>query len=98
MQFTTPVPVTASVDSSGPAPSTRFSLVSRVGKWRWLLCVLALGVALYAEQLVEQARALNPAGSPPTESWLLFGLAALLFVVGFWPVPRLLPAQSPPLL
>src|SRR5687768_3757634 len=96
MQFTSPT--TASIDPSTPVRDARLPLLSRVGKWRWLLAVAALGVALYAEQLVEQDRAFVPGYAPPTASWLLFGLAAILFVVGAWPVPRLLPAQSPFLL
>ena len=96
MQFTTPA--TASVDSSLPARRARVKLLSNASKWRWLLGVAALGLALYAGQLVEQDRVINHLGAPSTASWLLFGLAAVLFVVGVWPLPRLLPAESPPLL
>ncbi|MEO6457260.1 MAG: PA14 domain-containing protein, partial [Chloroflexia bacterium] len=96
MQFTTPA--TSSVSPPLPSQSARVQLLGNVSRWRWLLGVAALGVALYAEQLVEQARVLNPPAAPPTASWFLFGLAAILFVVGVWPVPRLLPAQSPFLL
>lgn len=61
---------------------------------RWLLGVTAVAFALLGEKQAEDAR-ISGLAAPPGASWVLFGLAALLFVAAVWPVPRLL--DAPPL-
>src|SRR3954469_19702546 len=61
---------------------------------RVLPAILAVGLAAFAERLAADARTANLA-APPAASWLLFGLAAILFLPAVWPVPRLSPAVSP---
>lgn len=65
--------------------------------WGWALGLVALGLAFFGEKLAEDARiAQNGQGVPPLLSWVLFGAAAILFVLGIAPAPRLL--NAPPLL
>src|SRR5438067_836327 len=53
------------------------------GKIRWLVAIAALVCALAAQKIADDARVANGgAGAPPTLTWVLFGLAAVLFVIG----------------
>src|SRR5437762_2593451 len=60
-----------------------------------VLAVVALGLAIFGEKLAEDARIEGDA-VPPQTSWLLFGLAAVLFFVVARPTPKLIPALPMP--
>jgi hypothetical protein len=48
----------------------------------WLVALVSLGLALLAQKITSDARvADNGQGAPPLISWVLYGLAALLFVL-----------------
>jgi 4-amino-4-deoxy-L-arabinose transferase-like glycosyltransferase len=62
----------------------------RLARYRWIAALASLGCALWAQKLAEDSRlASNGLGTPPTLSWALFALAAVLFVIA-------VPATSPP--
>src|SRR4051794_1523191 len=63
---------------------------------RGVPALLAVACAGFAEHLAADARVAG-LGGPPAASWLLFGLAAVLFLPAVWPVPDLRPAVPPAL-
>ncbi len=82
------------------APAAALSLLRRPGALpviRFLLGMLAFGLAFLGERSIEDAR-LDGLSVPPSSGWWLLGAAALLFTVAMWPVPRLLPAVPAPFL
>jgi 4-amino-4-deoxy-L-arabinose transferase-like glycosyltransferase/sugar lactone lactonase YvrE len=58
--------------------------------------LVALGLAFFGEKLAEDERiAQNGLGVPPLLSWILFGVAALVFAVGIAPAPRSIATPTP---
>ncbi len=63
-------------------PSTTGGLWAQLRKVRWIPALASLGAAMLAQNMAIQARvASNGQGAPPLLSWILFGVAAILFVV-----------------
>ena len=64
--------------------------------WGWVLGLVALGLAFLGERLAEDERiAQSGLGVPPFLSWILFGVAALVFAIGIAPGPST-PANPTP--
>ncbi len=81
-------------DGVGASQDNRRRRWASLRRWRWALAVVAIALALLGEKQAEDARSRGLA-APPSASWILLGLAALIFVAAVWPVPRLL--DAPPL-
>ncbi len=75
-----------------PAPAEKKGLWATLTRlragWGWVLALAALGVAFYGQKLVSDARVAGDP-EPPTLSWVLFGVAGLLFVLGVTPWPAM---------
>src|SRR5512133_3377152 len=78
-------------EADKPEPQPEAPPTPRGPKWwwaqwarvRWVAALAALISALVAQKIADDARVANNAlGAPPTLSWVLLGLAAVLFVVG----------------
>ncbi len=74
-----------------PAPALPLAAPIQIRtRARRLLVVPALALAAGAEWQAAQARGLH-LGAPPALTWQLFAVAAILWLVAAWPVPRLRP-------
>lgn len=72
---------------------------AQLGKIRWVLALGSLGSALLAQKIANDVRVANSGeGVPPLASWLLFGLAAVLFVVAIPSSPTPPTGQPTPFL
>ena len=83
-----------SVDPTGQSFMSKLIRL-RTG-WGWVLGVVALGLAFLGEKLAEDERiAQSGLGVPPLLSWILFGVAAVVFAIGIAPGPST-PASPTP--
>src|SRR5687768_14631577 len=71
----------------------RSKLKTAVGVLRWALGGLSLLAAFWGQALAEEARQTGQ-GAPPQISWIMFGVAGLLFAIAMWPVARVPAAIS----
>lgn len=72
-----------------PTPKRGFwgTLTNLRTKWGWVLGVAALGLAVWGERIAEAER-LQGLLTPSLITWILFGLAGFLFVLGIAPTPN----------
>ncbi|MEP6775204.1 MAG: glycosyltransferase family 39 protein, partial [Chloroflexota bacterium] len=94
---TAPPATTTGADSTDP---TGQSLIGRLARlragWGWVLGLVALGLAFLGEKLAEDERiAQNGLGVPPLLSWILFGVAALVFAIGIAPASGTIANPTP---
>ena len=69
--------------------------VAVISRSRWMLALVACGLALTGAAVVEVARRhTHGVGSPPAVSWILFGLAALALFLAVANPKSLVPASS----
>ena len=87
------------VEEPGPTPDTgRWTALAKLrASWGWALGLAALGVAILGQKLAMDARVAG-LPDPPALSWVLFGVAGALFVVGIPPWPAMLTRHTTPFL